>query len=572
MACFRASDVSSGPKRSAPLVWLTLALGACTGSIDPDVAGEKAKVPPGQGPEGRGAGGMSGPTETVVPAGSVDPGIMPLRRLGNVEYRNTLKDLVGASDEDVGSLALLPDVSAGMFGTNADVQALTSAHLDAYDAAARKLASAVMSSSARRNAVVGCDVNADRIKCTRSFVAQFGRKAYRRPLNDEEIETLVTLASTEGQPQDGVALALRAMLQAPHFLFRAESGVADDTKPTLKRLTSLEIATRLSYLLWGTTPSDSLLAMAEKRGLETAESVRNLATTMLKDPRAKPILRGFLMEWLHLNKLQAVSLDARRFPDWNDELKRSMLEETLRFMEEHLWNEDASFMAYLDAAYTQVDARLAKIYGVQAPPTGGWKRIEFTSAVPRSGLITQPAVLALTGKQDSSGAIWRGKFVRETILCETMPPPPADVGEIKPPEKGIPERQLLEQHRANPACASCHKLLDPVGFGLSAYDATGVHRTVDEFGNSIDDSGSLEGFDEPGFRGAVELTKRLRNAEQAQQCVTEMLGQFLLGRSRTGLDEVLMERLFEAFTEQHFNVPAVVVAFVGSDAFRYRRP
>lgn len=548
-------------------------LSACSGVVNGDPSGPNGDpTRPGFGESGRvnkdgtpianGEGGSEGP---------VDPGVMPLRRLTNTEYRNTVQDLLGVSEAEVGSLTLVPDVSGGFFASNADVQSLSAAHLDAYDVAARKLASMVMSSATRRNKVVGCDVVAQRTTCMRSFITSFGKRAYRRPLQPAEVDTLLALESAESDAVEGLTLVVRALLQAPHFLFRPETGTPDPKKQGLHRLTGYEVATRLSYLLWATTPSDELLTLADGNELHDDQTLRALASDMLKTERAKSNLRDFVQDWLHLRKLPAVELDKARFPDWGEELKRSMAEESVRYIEDFLWSDDQSFMDFLDARHTFVDARLAKIYGVTAPAAGQWQRIDFPTDVPRAGLLTQPSVLALTGRQNGTSAIWRGKFVRESLLCEAMPPPPADVGEIKEPEKGVSERERLEQHRTNPACAGCHRALDPLGFGLSAYDAIGAYKTQDEFGNTIDDSGHLEGSDRPAFRGAVELASRLKASPQATLCVAEMLGQHLLGRGRTPSDDALMTALHHAFTSSDHSAPAIVLAFVQSDAFRYRR-
>lgn len=562
------------------LVVASAGVAACSGAIEAPGGGGSGASAGAGGPAGGGRGPGAGGAG-VVPtggagggavAGTVDPGMMPLRRLSNVEYRNTVRDLLGASESDVNALELVPDVSGGLFASNADVQSLTSAHLDKYDKAARTLATQAMASAARRSALIRCDLAAERAACTRSFITAFGRRAYRRPLTTKEADEFVTLAGTETQANDGIALALRALLQSPHFLFRPEVGVPDPAKPGLNRLTSREIATRLSYLLWGTTPSETLAELADKDGLATADDVETLASTMLKDERAKPALRRFVSDWLRLTKLPSVELDKTRFPDWGDELKRSMAEETTQFVEGFLWAEKGSFMDYLDARHTFVDARIAKIYGLSAPAGAAWQRVSFANNAPRAGIVTQPSVLAVTGRENGTSAIWRGKFVREALLCEQLPAPPADVGEIKPPEKGVPERVRLEQHRAAPKCAGCHRRLDPLGFGLSGYDATGAYRTSDEFGNAIDDSGQLEGFDRPEFRGALELVARLKTSDAAAACVAEMLGQHLLGRGRTEADDVLMTDLQRAFSGSGFAARAVILAFVGSDAFRYRRP
>jgi hypothetical protein len=573
------------PARLALACALAAPLG-CSGTVSTDApddapsGGAGPTDPGGRSPSGGknekpGTGGQTPGAPPVSAPGAVDPGPAPLRRLTNGEYLATVRDLLGTDAATLGKIRLVEDkLPEGAFDTNAEVQSLSPEHLGAYGDAAALLAAEALGTPARRTAVLGCEPAADGA-CLRRFIERFGRRAYRGPLSTKQIDAYVALARGEPTPVEGAQLVLRAMLQAPSFLFRAEIGVEAPERPGLRRLTGLEAATRLSYLLAGTTPSEALLDSAARGELDTAAGVEKAALALLADPRAKAPVRAFLRTWLGAEAVGHVSRTAKKFPAWNDALRAAMQEETTRFAEDLFWGDGKTprdFRDFVSARHTFVNAPLAKIYGLPQPAGNEWQRAVLPDSLPRAGLLTQPGILALTGREDGSSAIWRGKFVRQALLCGELPPPPANVPTLERIDPNLSERDRLEQHRKDPACSGCHHLLDPIGFGLSRYDAIGAYQPMDAAGRAIPEDGNLDGPANGGaFRGAVELATKLRAAPETAACAVEQLATFALGRSPKESDRPLTAELAAAYGRTG-SLRDAVAALVRSDAFRYRRP
>jgi hypothetical protein len=394
----------------------------------------------------------------------------------------------------------------------------------------------------------------------------------RRPLQPEELDALVTAAMAEPSANDGLALALRMLLDSSSFLFRVEIGDPAPDHPSWRRVSSAEMATKLAYTLWATTPTPELLAQGEAGALGAPAAIQKTARTMLADERARPVLRRFLQEWLDLTRLPTVTFDTKVLPGWSEGLRSSMLEETTRFLEDLAWSRDGGFGRMLTSPTTFLDANVARSYGMAAPASA-WARTDLTHAPsPRAGIMTQPAVLALTGRSNGASAIWRGKYVRERLLCETLARPPANVPQLAAAAPSASERERLAAHRSDPSCAGCHRLLEPVGFGLARYDAAGAYHATDASGKAIDESGKIEGFDAPEFSGAVALATKLSSAAEASSCPTQMLASSLLGRSPTDDDEALMGWLAAAYADAGESLPDAIAAFVGNVAFTHFVP
>jgi len=519
----------------------------------------------GSGDESAGEDGSAGDDAAACEeAGMPAPAFM--RRLAHGEYRNTVEDLLGEG---------LPAVTVGFpsepvvlgYDNNREAISISDVLVERYRDAAEAYAAAVVDDAARRQAVVGCDAAED--GCLDGFVRSFGRRAYRRPLEDDEVEALVSLGESamaaDPEPELGTRIVLEAMLQSPSFLYRVELGVPDPDDAAARVLTGYELATRLSYLVLASTPTDALLDAAEAGALDDADGRQAALEALLDDPRAPARLARFYAQWLDLVELPAVARAPEDYPQWSDSLRASMEEEAHHLVRAHLLGGgDLLDMLVDDRAW--VDAELAGLYGVPAPGEG-FAEVQLAPEHERAGLLTTAAILTVTGREGVTTPIRRGKFMREALLCHTMPPPPPDIPMVPAPEAGQSERERLEQHRQDPACAGCHDLLEPLGFGLSRYDAIGALRTVDDAGQPISGEGSFDGK-APDFDGAAELSAALHEDPDVSACVVRQVHRYAYGRSETEADDCAIDELRAEFEASGRSFEALLVALVRSDAFR----
>lgn len=535
------------------------ACAACSGAVGQGGSEASSQDRDGKSGDGRGDDPSGVPREVV-------PGVAPLRRLSNTEYMNTVRDLVAPSEETLSSIRLVADVQKIGFDHNADVQSLSPEHTRAYGDAAKRLSEDVFSTQQRQRDLLGCDTPVTS-SCVKSFIQNFGLRALRRPLAADEVGAYMEVFQTEADPVAGARLVLRVMLQSPSFLFRPEFGDVNAQQNKIP-LTAFELATRLSYLILQTTPSADLLEKAGSGELASLEDVTAVAARLLEDAAAKAPMRDFLRQAFGTQSVDDLARDAEAFPMWSASLRRSMAEELQRLGEDLIWSEGGDLRMLADAPYTFVDDNLADIYGVDRPGQGQWKKVQWLSDATRAGLVTMPIAMAVTGRDDGVSAIWRGKFVRTQLLCEDLPPPPADVPPLEAVDTSLPERERLAQHRSNPACASCHALLDPVGFGLARYDAVGRYATKDAQGRVIADDGVVEGLGDGNFRGGVELAHLLRKSPQFTRCLTLKLLTFFAGRTLKEVDDPLVDKL-HAVLSKNGAARDVLMTYVESDAFRY---
>lgn len=524
---------------------------------DGDGTGSGGDASAGEGSEG----GEAACDEPTVPT----PAFM--RRLAHAEYRHTIEDLLGEG---------LPDAAAGFpdepvvlgYDNNREAISISDVLVERYRDAAEAYAAAVVEDPARRQAVVGCDAAED--GCLEQFVRSFGRRAYRRPLDEDEVAALVSLGqgamAQDPEPELGTRLVLEAMLQSPSFLYRVELGVADPDDPEARVLTGYELATRLSYLVLASTPPDALLDAAEAGRLDDPDGLEQALGELLADPRAPGRLARFYGQWLDLGELPAVARAAEDYPRWSEALRASMEEEAHHLLRSHLLG-GGDLLDVLVDDRAWIDAELAGLYGLPAPAEG-FALVELPAGSERGGLLTTAAILTVTGREGVTTPIRRGKFVREALLCHTMPPPPADIPMVPAPEAGESERERLERHRQDPACAGCHDLLEPLGYGLAHYDAIGALRTVDDAGQPIAAEGSFDGQGEPDFDGAAELSAALREHPDASACVVRQVHRYAYGRGETEADDCAIEGLVADFEASGRSFEALLVALVRSDAFR----
>jgi hypothetical protein len=419
------------------------------------------------------------------------PGPRLIRRLTHISYDNTIRDLTGV-ESTYGEEFAIDNVVNGFFN-NEDALRVSSLLAEQYRTAAESIAQQTVDFNL--DALTDCDpVVSGQAPCAAAFVRDFGARAFRRPLNEGEIATYFGLWDPIAQEDgfhEGLKWVVTAMLQSPHFLYRLEvGGLGEDG---LFSLTDFEVATELSYLLWDTMPDEALLAKATVGTLSSPEQIKAEVVRMMADARADRAMRGFVEQWLHLDRLVKVPKIMQVYPDLTFDIRHDMLGETQTLATETL-NAGGTLNDLFMAEHSYMTDALATYYGLP-PGTGeqddsGFRRVSLADTN-YGGLLTQGALLTTFARPDSSSPIHRGVLVRERLLCQELPPPPAGL-EIKPPAMD-PEKTTREQyaqHSEDPACSDCHERIDPIGFGFEHYDGAGVYRELDGL-HEIDDSGEV---------------------------------------------------------------------------------
>lgn len=398
-------------------------------------------------------------------------------------------------------------------------------------------------------------------------LARLVRKAWRRPVTSEDVPRLMRLFTAAREQGDSferaTQLCLQAVLVSPNFLFRMESEPAPGE--TVRLLNEHELATRLSYFLWSSMPDDELMRLANEGKLRA--ELQSQVRRMLADPKADASLTSFVEQWLHLRSLEQYSPDPRRFRSFDKELREAMAAETFTFFK-NLVKEDRSVLELLDADYTFVNERLAKHYEI-ANVTGNEMRRVDVDPARRGGLVTQASFLAVTSNPGRTSPVKRGKWILDNLLAAPPPPAPPNVpafAEVRNKEATASLRQRLEMHRADAMCASCHKQMDPLGFGLENFDAIGAWRDKDgKF--DIDSSGVLPTGET--FSGPKELKVILKaKAGDFRRCLTEKLMTFALGRGIELEDECLVRGVTEQLQRSDDKFSALVMAIVQCEAFQ----
>jgi hypothetical protein len=559
----------------------------CVANVQPGVTGGGASSGGGTGdsPGGTGNAPGVGGTGVIVPGsggtGSVvtvppgNPGNVVARRLNQIEYNNTVRDLVGTTMRPAAEFPA--DDLGGEFDTVGSALSLSPSYVTSYEKAAYAVVDDLLASTdaARKQRVVSCNVDTGGDACAKTVLTAFARKAWRRPVSTDEATGLmlpVTTAKTLGaKATDGIRYGLAAVLMSPFFVFKLEID-PDPTSITPRRLNAYELATRLSYALWSTMPDDTLAAAADAGKLSTDDEVKSQIDRMLADARSDALLDGFAAEWLDFKFLDTHEVEASKFPGYKPALAASMKAEARRFIREFLRTE-TTVAQLLNARFTFVDATLATHYGLTR--TGSTVATDLvrvdTASAPRAGLLTLGAFLMTTSLSSRTSPVKRGQFVFERLMCGTVQQPPPGIPAFPENMPGLTGRQLAEAHRADAACNGCHSLMDPIGFGLENYDAIGAYRTK-EGANTIDATGVMP--DGSKFNGGVELADALAKDPRFVRCATSKFMTYALGRllnqkdDGTWIDYVTGRVQAGAVP----SLPGIVRSVVLSDAFRSRLP
>ena len=423
-----------------------------------------------------------------------------------------------------------------------------------------------------RQKILVCDPSAG-AGCAREILSKLARRAYRRPVSAKEVGDLmkfVQLAQDEGQSvEQGIQLAIQAMLVSPHFLFRIEHDPDPADPGKVHKIADVELASRLSYFLWSSMPDEELLSLAEAGKLSQAETLQTQVDRMLADSRSAALAENFAGQWLQTRALDSANPDPDKFPEWTPELREAMKTETTLFFEAML-RENRPLADFLNARFTYLNGPLAKHYGIEGIHGPDFQRVELKTDQ-RGGILSHASVLTVTSYPTRTSPVIRGKYVLENILGAPPPAPPADVPALD--EAAVGEkasmREQLQQHRANPACSTCHERMDTLGFGLENYDAIGKWRTQDgKF--PVDSAGTLpsgKSFTTPGQMREI-LQDQL---PEFARCLTEKMLTYSLGRGLERYDNKTVREITRKLEGSGYEFRALVHEIVQSLPFLMRR-
>ncbi len=430
--------------------------------------------------------------------------------------------------------------------------------------------------TASRDKVLICEPrNNNDEGCARKILSNLAHRAYRRPPTDQEIRDLMSFYH-QGKSvsfEEGIGIAIERMLAGPEFLFLIVER-PDDVKPgEIFNISDLELASELSFFLWRSIPDDELLSLAESGRLSQPAVLRQQVQRMLSNPRSEAIISSFASQWLHLGRLNVASPNTDLFPYFEDNLRQAFQNETEYFFD-YIFRNDRSMMELIDADYTFINERLARHYGIPNVYGSHFRKVTLPDPS-RGGLLGQGSILTVTSYPNRTAPTIRGKWILENILGAPPPPPPANIPALRNTNdagKVLNMRQQMEQHRANPVCASCHKVMDPLGFALENYDAIGKWRTVDAASDSsIDSTGTLP--DGTPFNGLAELREVLIEKRKEDFLLTaiEKLMTYALGRGVDYRDAPVMRSIMNKSAENDFKLSSMILAIIDSTPFQKRR-
>lgn len=514
------------------------------------------------------AGGKT--ADLACPSDPLSPA--PLRRLTRFEYQNALEDVFGSELPDDlfprDEVALGFDNQAGTLGT-------TDLHVGGYLEMATSIAEGLVAEPTRLAAMAGCSEQTP--ECLRTLAETLGRRLLRRPLAAGELDVYLETAGDATTPEgfdEGAVRVVATLLQHPEFLYRFERASSESVEGQ-PFASPYVLASRLSFLFWGSVPDGALLDAAASNALATRADVERQARRLVADERARRGLLHFYLQWLKLSDFVLVDKDRLLFTRWDDELHDELGRETTRFLEAVLWEDDARFETLMTAPYTFANAVLADFYGlpVTNPDQSELTKQVFGANVPRGGLLTHGSILATQAKANQTDPIHRGKFIRTQFFCTEPQPPPPDLV-VSPPvlDPRKTTRERFEQHRADDSCAGCHDQLDPAGLLFEHYDAIGRYRET-ENGLPVDASGYLSETDIEGpINGVPELAERLTESAQVRQCMIKQWFRYTFGRGETEADTCTLDKLEGVFLNTNGDLNELLVALTQTDPFLYATP
>ena len=515
-----------------------------------------------------------------------DPGPFVIRRLTKPEYANTLHDLFGVPPSIADGL---PDEVAGQGYLNS----LSPLQLEQYLAVADNVLRQIVAPPGKRRTATekrlfGASARpvGEPRKAAREVARSLARKAYRRPPTDAELDTLVATfdlgrRNKLAYPQ-ALGLMLKGILVSPQFLFITPAAETE-SNAGIVQLDDYQLASRLSYFLWATMPDEELMTLAGRGKLHEPAVLQAQTKRLLDDPRSRALFDGFGAQWLNVGGLQRQVFDPALFPQMTPALRLGMYDEVRLFFQSIVRDNERA-IRFVDSDYTYLNGAVAAIYGLENTVRGPEMRKVRLSDSHRGGVLSMPGILAASSLPNRTSPVKRGVWVLEQVLGEQVPAPPPDVPALDKQDPAavarLTLRQRTELHRTNPVCANCHKILDPIGFGLEKFDAIGRWRDRDTNGEAIDSSGELPGGEGSGseglkakrFSGPAELKAIIaeRNRDVARNLVEKMLA-YALGRKLDGYDEIVVDDLMNDIAGDGYRMRAIITGVVSSYPFKYRR-
>jgi hypothetical protein len=512
----------------------------------------------GAGKSAAGGSGDEPSEEECATDAAKHAGRTPLRRLTRSQYDHTVRDLLNVTDKP--SLSLAADEQIGPFASNA-ISPVTDLIVQQYQEVAVEIAAGAQ---ARMSEITPCDLTSGD-ECVRRFVTEFGRRAYRRPLDSAEIDAYAELFAVATDAPNGFRLILEAMLQSPFFLHHADVGVEGEPSSSPVALTPFELASRLSYFIWDSMPDAELDRLADDGSISDPDVLAEQVERMLEDDKAKDAIPSFHLQWLAISPSEFGTLAQQE-----SELSAAMLAETSAFTDYVVREGDGLLSTLLTANFSFPEGPLFDVYGMREPD-------DFTPGMrvtldedERGGVLTQPAFLVKHYRGAAGSVVHRGITIRENLLCQPIEPPPLDVATSPlPPVEGTTARDRFRAHEEDPTCGGCHSQMDPIGLALENYDGVGRYRETDG-GVMIDASGEIfdAGEDLAGtFVGGVELGQKLAGSRTVRDCVANQWFRFALGRMESNDDACTLRSVREKFAATA-NIRELITDIVLGDAFR----
>ena len=492
-----------------------------------------------------------------------------LRLLTEEQYLNTVRYVFGP---DVAPEPHFPPAQRrdGLLALGSSITGVTPAQLELYQKAAVTIANTVVDPKYRAFLMTCKPRNEKRADkaCASQFLKEKGRLLHRRPLTQDELDVFVAQANKSAdQLKDfytGIGIALEAMLVSPNVLFVAETTEADPARPDRQRLDAFSLATRMSLFLWNAVPDDNVLKAAESGEIQTPEGRARVVDMMLSSRRLDAGVRAFFDDMFGFDDFNSLSKDPATYPQFTGQVAQDAREQTLRTIVDHLVNKRGDYRELFTTRETFISPALAVLYGEPAP--AGWTPYTAEPDSPRAGLLSQVSFLALHSHPTRSSPTLRGKALRETLLCQRVPPPPPniDFGEVDNPDSPFKtQRERVAFHLKNPVCAGCHKITDPMGLALENFDSSGRFRE-EERGAKIDASGTLDG---KSFSGATSLGQVIHDHPALTSCLVQRVYSYGSGGAVRSEDKKTLEYFNARFADTGYRLPDLLSTVVLSNAF-----
>jgi hypothetical protein len=490
-----------------------------------------------------------------------------MRRLTQDEYAATIQDLLGMPLPP--NLSFVPDEEAGFFRNDAAALTTSPVLIEQYLTAGEALAAQALVPTALARLLPCAASQSD--ACASQFIAAFGKRAWRRPLDAGEIDALTARfrqGKASGGFAGGIELVLRSLLLSPAFIFRIEIGVAAEDRPGWLRPSSFEMASRLSYLLWNSMPDAVLLDAADRDALRTRAQIAAQAARMIALERARAPVARFFDQWLALREVDQIDKDKAVYPAWNPELVALFRQELNAFLDDAVFRADGTVAGLFASARSFMNRTLATFYGTPGPTGAAFQAVALDGNK-RAGLLSLGGLMARLAETNDTSPILRGAFVRQRVLCQPLPPPPSGVDNSPPrPSKVATTRDRYRQHSADPTCASCHRLIDPIGFGFEHFDGIGLWRDSDN-GRPIDDAGEVTDHPLGAFKGVSDLARKLAVSPDATACLARQALTFALGRPIGDGDGAAGAVLDRAFPAGKGRLKDLLLAITDTDPFLF---